>query len=92
MYFKLVFLVLVAVQCVCSHLAFASNITRVKPAGRIVGGEQIKIEYAPYQVSLQRREFGSDFMHICGGSIIAPTFVLTAAHCKSYYGKMENMI
>ena len=83
MSFKLVLLMVVVVLCICSNEALASNFTRVKPAGRIVGGEQIKIEYAPYQVSLQRRQIGSGFMHICGGSIIARTFVLTAAHCNN---------
>lgn len=33
--------------------------------GRIVGGEEIRIEEAPYQASLRR--FG---YHICGGAII----------------------
>ena len=82
MFFKLVYLVIVVVLCICSNLALASNFTRIKPAGRIVGGDQLKIEYAPYQVSLQRRQVRSGFMHICGGSIIATTFALTAAHCK----------
>ncbi|XP_031328954.1 trypsin beta-like [Photinus pyralis] len=45
---------------------------------RIVGGKPVKIEEYPYQVSLQ-----SDGSHICGGSIIGPTKVLTAAHCTS---------
>lgn len=43
---------------------------------RIVGGFEIDITDAPHQVSLQSR--GS---HICGGSIISPNWVLTAAHC-----------
>jgi trypsin len=43
---------------------------------RIVGGYEIDIEQAPYQVSLQ-----SNNRHICGGSLINPKWVLTAAHC-----------
>lgn len=44
--------------------------------GKIVGGVVIGIEDAPYQISLQDRNF-----HICGGSIISDNFVLTAGHC-----------
>lgn len=43
---------------------------------RIVGGFETTISQHPHQVSLRRR--GG---HICGGSIIAATKVLTAAQC-----------
>ncbi|KAK5646717.1 hypothetical protein RI129_005181 [Pyrocoelia pectoralis] len=46
--------------------------------GRIVGGQPVEIKQYPYQVSLEY--YGS---HICGGSIIGPNKVLTAAHCTS---------
>ncbi|MEM9187535.1 MAG: trypsin-like serine protease [Myxococcota bacterium] len=42
----------------------------------IVGGGPVSIESAPWQVSLRR--FGS---HFCGGSILSPDWVVTAAHC-----------
>ncbi|CAH2058065.1 unnamed protein product, partial [Iphiclides podalirius] len=45
---------------------------------RIVGGVDIDITVAPYQVSLVRRG-----RHSCGGSIIANDLILTAAHCVS---------
>lgn len=48
----------------------------VNADSKIVGGLPINIEQTPYQISLQDRGF-----HICGGSIIAHNFVLTAAHC-----------
>lgn len=41
----------------------------------IVGGTEAVPHSLPYQVSLQ------DGGHFCGGSIIAPTLILTAAHC-----------
>ena len=43
---------------------------------RIIGGKQVEVGGAPYQVALFRS--GS---FICGGSLIAPNKVLTAAHC-----------
>uniref|UniRef100_A0A182RRJ2 trypsin n=1 Tax=Anopheles funestus TaxID=62324 RepID=A0A182RRJ2_ANOFN len=48
----------------------------VPPRAQIVGGFPIDISEAPYQISL--REGGHP---ICGGSIISPNWILTAAHC-----------
>lgn len=45
---------------------------------RILGGFETNIENIPWQVSLRR---GSQ--HICGGAIIAPKWILTAAHCTT---------
>ncbi|XP_017060394.1 trypsin alpha-like [Drosophila ficusphila] len=44
---------------------------------RIIGAEDIEIEAAPWQVSIQRR--GN---HICGGSIYSKDIIITAAHCR----------
>lgn len=44
--------------------------------GRIVGGEDAKIEDFPHQILLEYNG-----VHRCGGSIISKNLILTAAHC-----------
>jgi len=44
---------------------------------RIVGGKEVDIDDAPYQVSLEYYGW-----HLCGGALISAKFVLTAAHCE----------
>ncbi|XP_017130966.1 trypsin beta-like [Drosophila elegans] len=47
-----------------------------RPEERIIGGQNIEIEQAPWQVSLQ-----VNGEHICGGSIYSNDIIITAAHC-----------
>jgi secreted trypsin-like serine protease len=61
-----------------SFCLFPFKTGRASYDGRIVGGVDIRIEEAPYQVSLQYFD-----EHMCGGAIISKSFVVTAAHCKS---------
>uniref|UniRef100_A0A1I8Q1R5 Peptidase S1 domain-containing protein n=1 Tax=Stomoxys calcitrans TaxID=35570 RepID=A0A1I8Q1R5_STOCA len=48
-----------------------------KITGRIVNGTITDIERFPFAVSIRR----PDGTHLCGSSIIAPSWLLTAAHC-----------
>lgn len=47
---------------------------------RVIGGLEVSEGSLPYQVSIQNT-FGE---HVCGGSIISPEWVLTAAHCLEW--------
>ncbi|KAM7413081.1 hypothetical protein PAMA_020455 [Pampus argenteus] len=58
----------VSLQCV--------DCGRVQSTSRIIGGSVAKSGQWPWQLSLHFR--GS---HVCGGVLISPDFVLTAAHC-----------
>ncbi|KAL7520077.1 hypothetical protein ACHAWX_004823 [Stephanocyclus meneghinianus] len=48
-------------------------------ASRIIGGIEAQIMRYQYAVSLHNTSTGS---HFCGGSLIAPDIILTAAHCQ----------
>ncbi|XP_052432471.1 transmembrane protease serine 13a [Carassius gibelio] len=52
-------------------------------ASRIIGGSTSKSGQWPWQVSLHYT--GS---HVCGGSLVSPDFVVSAAHC--FQGSMRN--
>ena len=49
--------------------------------GRIVGGDATDTKQIPYIVSLAIPYRSDTPEHICGGSIIADNWILTAAHC-----------
>ncbi|PNJ27290.1 CELA3A isoform 2 [Pongo abelii] len=53
-----------------------------RPSSRVVNGEDAVPYSWPWQVSLQYENSGS-FHHTCGGSLIAPDWVVTAGHCIS---------
>ncbi|MBZ3875317.1 Ovochymase-2, partial [Sciurus carolinensis] len=68
------------------------NLTKVGPwnyfniFSRIVGGSQAKKGSYPWQVSLKQRQ-----KHICGGTIISPQWVITAAHCVANRNFASNL-
>lgn len=46
---------------------------------RVIGGASATLGQLPYQVAVQITVGSSGFL--CGGSIIAPNYILTAGHC-----------
>jgi len=67
---------LLVVATTMASVVFAEPVKKGDP-GKIIGGDDAAIGDYPYFV----------VMGNCGGALIAPDIVLTAAHCKSYVGQ-----
>lgn len=72
------------VQLVRGHYCFFRKMRYKTTWWRIVGGQKAKKNSWPWQAMLRRKNGGQ----FCGGSLISPNYVLTAAHCTQ--GKTKN--
>jgi len=62
----------------------------VAPTSRVIHGQTAKANAWPWMVRLVTTElFEKNFIE-CGGTLIHPQYVLTAAHCLEYYKKAKN--
>jgi trypsin len=68
--------------------ASGANVPQPRSSPRIVGGSATTIEEWPWQAAVTENPFppasnpGNGFQRqFCGGSLVAPTIVITAAHC-----------
>ncbi|XP_029993954.1 chymotrypsin-like elastase family member 2A [Sphaeramia orbicularis] len=71
----LVFLTLVVAS------AYGCGVPTFPPVvSRVVSGEDVRPHSWPWQISVQSDSSGR-WRHVCGGTLISSTWVLTAAHC-----------
>ncbi|XP_048372991.1 prostasin isoform X2 [Sphaerodactylus townsendi] len=66
--------------CVVKEIGAQNVLCGVPALGRIVGGTDAQNGQWPWQVSLHINVQGQQH-HVCGGTLIAPQWVITAAHC-----------
>nr|XP_031319975.1 chymotrypsin-C isoform X1 [Camelus dromedarius] len=77
---------MLGITVLAALLAYASScgVPRIPPnlSARVVGGDSAIPHSWPWQISLQYLSSGT-WKHTCGGTLISPSHVLTAAHCIS---------
>jgi len=72
-----------------SCLCLGATLSQVPPEEKIVGGSEAVPHSIPWQVSLRRK---SDNFHFCGGSLLDPTTVITAAHCTEIWDYASEVV
>lgn len=67
---------LICFCCVCYYAEFTCGERNLPRMSKIIGGSRSSVESQPWMAAIF---FGKGF--VCGGTLIAPCWVLTAAHC-----------
>uniref|UniRef100_A0A8C2MDL1 Serine protease 34 n=2 Tax=Cricetulus griseus TaxID=10029 RepID=A0A8C2MDL1_CRIGR len=78
----MLWLLFLTLPCLGSTMPVTPDLGSGKELVGIVGGCPVPVSRFPWQVSLRFYDMkGRKWEHICGGSLIHPQWVLTAAHC-----------
>lgn len=71
----------VAVALVIALLPGPGNAIFDDRVVKIIGGNNTALAQAPWQVAIVTKKWGNFSGQFCGGSLVSPTLVVTAAHC-----------
>lgn len=74
---------------VCLIVIFCVTFSHSKPriTPRIYGGHLAEAHQFPFIASVQVKNRHNVFVHVCGGTILSNSMVLTAAHCTQSKGR-----
>ncbi|XP_045437659.1 urokinase-type plasminogen activator [Pipistrellus kuhlii] len=64
----------------------------LRPRFKIVGGEPTSIEDQPWFAAIYKRQRGGSVTYMCGGSLIGPCWVVSAAHCFINHQQKQDYI
>ncbi|MER7979534.1 trypsin-like serine protease [Streptomyces sp. NPDC095817] len=71
-----------------ASLSAGTNAATIDP--KIIGGTTTSISTAPFMAQLWYYDEAKDLGFFCGGSVVSPTKILTAAHCVKGYDWKAN--
>ncbi|MFG2435232.1 trypsin-like serine protease [Streptomyces sp. NPDC048508] len=71
-----------------ASLSADTNAAKIDP--KIIGGTTTSISTAPFMAQLWYYDEAKDIGFFCGGSVVSPTKILTAAHCVKGYDWKAN--
>lgn len=81
------------VQRATASRALGHGADELKAAPQIVGGRWAQASDNPFQVGLLFKDIKTDFYaQYCGGTLIAPSVIVTAAHCSDFVRSLDVQV